>query len=140
MIWAILALLGIPLWFCAIAIGTVVFRNRKLRKRPGNAPVRVLIPGKTRWSAGHGVWVSDVFAWRGSPAAWDEDLLQVRDVIPRGADPQERKKLRRLGEHPAIATLALSDGETLDVAAGSEQRAALLGPFAAPEQVPPARR
>jgi hypothetical protein len=83
--------------------------------------------------------VSDVFAWRGSPAAWDEDLLQVSEVTLRDANPEERKKLRRLGEHPAIATLALPEGETLDVAAGSEQRVALLGPFAATEQVPPAR-
>jgi uncharacterized membrane protein YvlD (DUF360 family) len=32
MIWAILALLGVPLWFCAIGIFVLVFRNRTLRK------------------------------------------------------------------------------------------------------------
>ena len=139
MIWAILAALGVPLWLCALGILALVVQNRKLRKRYGDIPVRVRRPGKKGWTRGHAIWVSDVFAWRGSPAAWDEDLLQVSEATPRDADPQERKKLRRLGEHPAIATLALSDGETLDVAAGPEQRAALLGPFAATEQVPPAR-
>ena len=138
MIWAILAALGVPLWLCALGILMLVMQNRKLRKRYGDIPVRVRRAGKKGWTRGHAIWISDVFAWRGSPAAWDEDLLQVSEVTPRDADPQERKKLRRLGEHPAIATLALSDGDTLDVAAGSEQRVALLGPFAATEQVPPA--
>ena len=59
MIWAILVLLGVPLWLCAIGILTVVFQNRRLRKRPGNVPVRVLRPGKSRWTSGHGVWVSE---------------------------------------------------------------------------------
>ena len=139
MIWAILVFLGVPLWLCALGILSVVVQNRRLRKRYGDIPVRVRRPGKKRWTRGHAIWVSDVFAWRGSPAAWDEDLLQVSDVTLRDADPEEGKKLRRLGEHPSIVTLALPDGETLDVAAGSEQRVALLGPFAATEQVPPAR-
>lgn len=139
MIWAILVALGVPLWLCALGILTLVVQNRRLRKRYGDIPVRVRRPGRKRWARGHAIWVSDVFAWRGSPAAWDEDLLQVSEVTLRDANPEERKKLRRLGEHPAIATLALPEGEALDVAAGSEQRVALLGPFAATEQVPPAR-
>ena len=139
MIWAILAALGVPLWLCALGILMLVVQNRRLRKRYGDIPVRVRRPGKKGWTRGHAIWVSDVFAWRGSPAAWDEDLLQVSELTVRDADPQEHKKLRRLGEHPAIATLALPDGETVDVAAGSEQRLALLGPFAATEQVPSAR-
>ena len=67
MIWAILAILGIPLWFCAVAILILVIRNRSLRRRMGDVPVRVLRPGKQRWSRGHALWVSDVFAWRGIP-------------------------------------------------------------------------
>jgi hypothetical protein len=74
MIWAILALLGVPLWFCAIAIAVLVFRNRGLRKRPGDIPVRVLRAGKKRWIRAHAIWVSDVFAWRASPASWNEGL------------------------------------------------------------------
>ena len=140
MIWVILVALGVPLWLCALGIVTLVVQNRRLRNRHGDIPVRVRGPGKKRWTRGHAIWVSDVFAWRGSPAAWDEDLLQVSDVTLRDADPDERKKLRRLGEHPAIATLALPDGESLEVAAGSEQGVALLGPFAATQRVPPARR
>lgn len=131
MIWAILAAIGVPLWLCAIGILTVVFTNRKLRKRPGNIPVRVRRSGKKRWTRGHAIWVSDVFAWRGSPAAWNEDLLHVADATLRAADPEERRKLHRLGDEPAVATLALAEGETLDVAAAPDQGPALLGPYVA---------
>ena len=129
MIWAILIALGVPLWICAIGILMLLFNNRKLRKRYGDVPVRVRRPGKKRWTRGHAIWVSDVFAWRGSPAAWNEELVWVSDATPRAADPEERKKLRRLGDKPAIATLVTADGETVVVAAAPERASALLGPF-----------
>jgi hypothetical protein len=128
-IWAILAIIGVPLWLIAIALLMLFFRNRKLRKRPGNIPVRVLRPGKKRWTSGHGIWVSDVFAWRGSPAAWNEDLLQVSGVAIHCADAQERGKLHRIGEHPVVASLALDAGATLKVAARREHQSILAGPF-----------
>jgi hypothetical protein len=130
-IWAILAALGVPLWLCALGILVMVLQNRKLRKRHGDIPVRVLRPGKKRWTRGHAIWVSDVFAWRGSPAAWNEDLLQVSGAMLRAADAGERKKLHRLGDDPGVATLVLADGRSLEVAAAPGQRSALLGPFVA---------
>jgi hypothetical protein len=128
MIWAILALVGVPLWFCALGILVIVLNNRKLRKRHGDLPVRVRRPGKKRWTRGHAVWVSDVFAWRGSPAAWSEDLVHVVGVTLRDPDAEERKKLHHLGEGFPIATLSVTEGETLEVAARPEQRSTLLGP------------
>jgi hypothetical protein len=136
-IWAVLAAIGVPLWLCAIGIGMLLFNNRRLRKRYGDVPVRVRRPGKKRWTRGHGIWVSDVFAWRGSPAAWSEELLWVRDATARAADPEERKKLHRLGDEPAIATFVAADGETVEVAAAPEQASALLGPFAHPTETDP---
>lgn len=129
MIWAIFAWLGVPLWLCALGILVIVLNNRKLRKRYGDIPVRVRRPGKKRWTRGHAIWVSDVFAWRSSPAAWNEDLLQVTGVALRAPDPEERKKLHRLGDDPAIATLAIVEGGAFEVAAGPDMRSALLGPF-----------
>jgi hypothetical protein len=129
MIWAILAWLGVPLWLCALGIVVIVLNNRKLRERYGDIPVRVRRPGKKRWTRGHAIWVSNVFGWRGSPAAWNEDLLQVTGVTLRPPAPEERKTLHRLGDEPAIATLAIVEGEALEVAAGPDERSALLGPF-----------
>ena len=103
----------------------------ELRKRHGDLPVRVHRPGKKRWSRSHAIWVSDVFGWRGSPAAWREDLVQVAHATLRAADDEELKKLHRLGKDPTVATLTLAGGEILKVASRSEQGTALLGPFTA---------
>lgn len=129
MIWAVLALVGVPLWLCALGILALVYRNKSLRQRHGDIPVRVQRAGKTRWTRGHAVWVSDVFAWRGSPAAWREDLFQVTAARVGVLKPEELKKLHRLGDHPDVATLTPDVGEPLRVAVATEHRAALLGPY-----------
>jgi hypothetical protein len=131
MIWAILALLGVPLWLCAIAITVLVFRNRALRKRYGDIPVRVLRSGKKRWIRGHAIWVSDVFAWRASPASWKEGLEQVTDAsLHEHVDAQTAKKLHRLGDSPVVAALTLVGGAVIEIAARREHGFALMGPFA----------
>ena len=138
MIWAILALLGVPLWLCAVAISVLVLRNRKLRTRPGSIPARVRVAGKGRWHPGHGFWVHDVFAFRGSPAAWKEDLAQVGSVAARPATAELKKGLHRLGDDPVVATFELIPNGSLEVAAHAEHASLLLGPFgrvaAVPEQ------
>jgi hypothetical protein len=129
MIWAILAVLGVPLWLCAVAILTLLVRNRALRRRPGNVPVRFRKPGRKRWTPGHGVWVHDVFAFRGLPAAWKEVLVWASDARARDADDEQRKRLHRLGDAPVLATLTLAEGGTVELAARSEDKDDLLGPF-----------
>ncbi len=132
MVWAILALLGVPLWLCALGILALVYRNKALRQRHGDIPVRVLRAGKNRWTRGHAVWVSDVFAWRGSPAAWREDLFCVTGARVGVLEPEELKKLHRLGEEPVVATLVTDEGDPVRVAVAADRRAALLGPFGSP--------
>jgi hypothetical protein len=108
----------------------LVFRNRALRKRPGNVAARLLRPGKKRWVAGHGIWVNDVFAFRGSPAAWTEVLLPVTAASARSASAGEQKKLHRLGDDSVVAMLEVGSGDgRFDVAARPGDRALLLGPF-----------
>lgn len=107
-----------PLWLCATGILVIVLNNRRLRKRHGDI---------------HAIGVSDVFARRGSPVAWNEDLGQVIDARLRTAGPEEQKTLHRLGEGFPIATLATANGDTLAVAGpqAPSTRSALLGPFEA---------
>ena len=130
MIWAALVALGVPLWLCAAGILTLVFRSRSLRKRPGNVPCKFRPAGEKKWTSGHGVWVSDVFAWQGSTAAWKSELAWTAGLATRPPDGEERKKLRRLGDSPLIASLALAEGGTVEVAAKREDSADLVGPFA----------
>ena len=131
MIWAILALLGVPLWLCALGIFALLFQNRALKRRPGNIPVRVLRPGKKRWLKANAIWVSDVFFWRGGLGVWKEGLGQVTGASSRPADTAEQKKLHRVGPNVVIVTMTLADGGSIGVASQHERRAALLGPFGA---------
>jgi hypothetical protein len=130
MIWAVLIFVGVPLWLCVMGIAALLFRNRSLRKRYGDIPVRVLRPGKKRWTRGHSLWVSDVFTWRGSPAAWSEGLEKIVEAGVSPASSTERASLRGLAD-PVVASLVTADGPVMRVAAEAEQRVTLLGPFAA---------
>jgi hypothetical protein len=136
MIWAILIFLGIPLWFCAIGILLLLRNNASLRKRPGNVPVRVKPPGKSRWVPGHAVWIHDVFAFRASPAAWKELLVWVTGAVAREPTDGEAKKLHRLGDDKVVAVLSGAGGGTIEIAARTEHRDALLGPYAHSQAVP----
>jgi hypothetical protein len=129
MIFIVLAAVGVPLWLCAVGIVVLIKRNSWLRNRPGNIPVRIRPSGKKRWLPGHGVWVHDVFAFRGSPAAWKEALLWVTAASVRPATPEERKKLRRIGDEPVVAAFTLAGGGEIEFAARGEHRALLLGQF-----------
>lgn len=134
MIWVVLGLLGVPLWLCAAGIFVLLHNSRTLRKRPGNIPVRILRPDGKRWRRGHGIWVSDVFAWRSSPAGWNEDLRRMIGASVRSPTPKEHRKLRRL-DQPVVADLLLDGGETMTLATEGSYRELLAGPHAHP---PPA--
>jgi hypothetical protein len=132
MIWALLAAVGVPLWLCAAGILTLVLRNRSLRHRPGNIAVRQRQSGKKRWTRGHAVWVHDVLAFRGSPAAWREVLIGVRDGSTAPASSEEQKKLRSLGESPVIARFTDDDGAVFEFASGVDHATDLVGPLRPP--------
>ena len=101
MIWAILAFLGVPLWLSAGGLTVLLVRNRAIRNRPGNVQVRRRRSGKSGWTRGHGVWVHDVFTFRGSPTAWAESLVAVRDAVTLSPTTADRKKLHRLDPAPS---------------------------------------
>jgi hypothetical protein len=128
MIWAILAAVGVPLWLCAVGISALVWRNRALRHRTGNVPVRMRAAGHDRWVPGHALWVNDVLAFRGSPAAWKEALLWTAGATSREPTEAERKKLHRLGSDPVVVDVALRSGEPYAFACRAEHAATLLGP------------
>jgi hypothetical protein len=131
MTWGLLAAVGVPLWLCAAGILTLVLRNRALRHRPGNIACRLRVTPGGRWTRGHGVWVHDVFAFRGSRAAWKERLLWAIDVEVRPATEDEAKKLRAGRDHPIVVTIVgTPDDGTIEVAAREEDELLLLGPSA----------
>ena len=95
MIWIILAALGVPLWLIAIALLTLLVRNRTIRNRPGNVPVRVRVPGhKEVGPRSRRLCARRVRVPRGPPAAWDEVLEHIEGVTVRPATAEEAHQLR----------------------------------------------
>jgi len=140
MIWIIVAALVVPLWLGAAAGIPLVIRNRRLRNRRGDVVVRRRLDGQTRWTRGYGVWVHDVFAYRGSPALWIEHLVWVTDASARGlVGSQETRKLWRLGDHPTVVLMTAEDGSTVEFAVPVERALDLLGPFAVAAASPRSR-
>jgi hypothetical protein len=129
MIWAILAILGVPLWVIAGGIAYMILLNRHLRHRKGDMPVRARYASGKRWRRGHAVWIGDVFAYRSSPSSWNESLDQVRSATLRELTAEEAHALRRVDD-PVVIALA-ADDRTIEVAAAGSEKSALLGPFAA---------
>jgi hypothetical protein len=127
-IWAILALLGVPLWLCATGILVLVFRNRNLRKRATDIPMRLRVDAKGRWHRGHGLWVHDVLGFRGSPAAWNEALLWAASGSTRELTPKEAHKFRRL-DQPVAATFTTVDGPGFEAVTTQQHLPCLLGAF-----------
>jgi hypothetical protein len=128
MIWAILALLGVPLWLCAFGILVLVFRNRRLRKRAADIPLRLRVDANGRWHRGHGLWVHDVLGFRGSPAAWHEALLWASSGTARELTPEEAHKFRRL-DQPVAVSFTVVDGPAFDAITNQQHRSLLPGPF-----------
>ena len=131
MIWAILASLGVPLWLCAIGILVLVFRNRGLRKRAADIPMRLRLDAKGRWHRGHGLWVHDVLGFRGSPAAWKEALLWAAGGTSRELTAEEAHKFRRL-EQPVAVAFTAADGPAFEAVTTRQHLPLLLGPFQQP--------
>jgi hypothetical protein len=113
------------------AIALVVVRNRRMRRRPGNVPVRLWRQEDDRWVPGHGVWANDVLAVRAAPAAWGEALLWIVDAKPHRVTDEDLKKLHRIGERPVAFEFELACGGSVRMAARHEHEEALLGPFSA---------
>lgn len=118
------------LGLAALALLVTTRRNRELQRRPGNVSASVRFSERGRWLGGHGVWVDDVFAFRRSPAGWDETLLWVASATARSPAGDELDSLRRVGPDPVVVTFALASGGSITFAARPEDRDALLGPFA----------
>jgi hypothetical protein len=128
-IWAILALVGVPLWLCAIAILVLILRNRALRKRPDDIPMRLRAEPDGHWRRGHGLWAHDVLAFRASPAMWAESLLWVSDATSRELTAEEAHKFRRLDGAVGV-TLTVHGMPAAEGVTSRQHLPLLLGPYA----------
>jgi hypothetical protein len=132
MLIALLAVLGVDLIVIVVFLGFVVARRRWVSRQPGvfRGAVRVSsgnIDGLSpQWRRGYGRWVGDVIVWTKGPFLFRNELVPADGMDEeRPARPGE---VKRLGDHPVVARLK-AGGATVEVAAGGDDRALLVGPF-----------
>jgi hypothetical protein len=135
-IWLALAALGIPLWMVAGALFATLWSRREFKRAPG------VFSAKLRLVSGEVAGLTAAWPRRPLFARWVHDVL----VIHRGlalvrsnalgvgratgslvaGDPDE---VRGLGEEPVLLTLILDGGASVQLAAPSDDRDAMVGPF-----------
>lgn len=124
MIWALLALLGIPIWFIAVIL-VAVFRNRRqVRSRPD--VFRFIEEADDGWgrSVGFARWVSDVLIVHKGPALVGTD---ARQVIEAKVDGNISEPIKKLGGDVVQMTWDFADSEPKRVAVSASDLSVALG-------------
>jgi hypothetical protein len=138
-IWIILAALGIPIWLVLGGLTTTFVSRRSFKRRAGVFPVKLRVVSgevatlKDSWPRrpGYARWVHDVLLVQHGLALLRTEALAVAGVTstdsPRGDDD-----IRGLGDAPLVVTLELDGGASVELAASSDDRTTMAGPFGAP--------
>jgi hypothetical protein len=137
MLIALLVVLGVDLIVIVSFVTVVVGRRRWLKRQPGHfvGAVRVTtgqVDGMPlTWKRGSLRWVRDVLVWSKAPFMFRTQVVPIDRCT--SVDTKADSDVKRLGDRPHVATFVAGD-VTIEVAAREGQRAALLGPFAAPAE------
>jgi len=84
MIWALLAILGVPIWLIVGALGGAVWSRRRFRSQPGVFPIMVRTEGKDSWPrvVSHGRLIRDILVVNRGLALVRTELYPIVDVRP----------------------------------------------------------
>jgi hypothetical protein len=135
-IWIILAALGIPIWLVLGGLGATFLSRRSFKRRPGVFPVKLRVVSgevaklKASWPRrpGYARWVHDVLLVQHGGALRQTEAMAVTRVTEaissRGADD-----IRALGDAPLVMSLELDGGAKVELAAPTDVRGLMVGPF-----------
>jgi hypothetical protein len=140
MLWAILALLGVPIWLVVGGLAIMLWSRSRFKKQDG------VFPAKMRHESGAASGDGEKWPPVSSYALWVHDVLLVHkglgmmQTIPLGvvgaegsvesADPE---KVKRMGENPMLLRFRLDDGAVLQMAVPGDSLTLAQGPFSISE-------
>jgi len=138
MIWALLAILGVPIWLVVGALAAAFWNRRQFRNSPG------VFSAKVRINSGSFDGLSSSWPIMPAQARWVHDVLLVNKGLALlrtqplpVATAQERveeadsQEIKRLGDNPILLQFCLDNGASMQLAAPSEARSLAYGPFEA---------
>ncbi len=125
MIWATLALLGIPIWFIALIL-IAAFKNRNtVRSNPDIFGFKIKKGDRFTRGKSYARWVSDVLIVHTGIALIRTAASQVGSITVLG--PVEPSP-KGLGDHPTEVALTYSGGNKFSIAVSDDDLTAALGP------------
>jgi hypothetical protein len=140
MIWALLAILGVPIWLVLGALGFALYNRHRFKNAPGTFRL------KLRKESGTYEGIGDKWPKPSSYALWVHDVLLVHKglgLVPttaigmaamessgQSADPEE---VKGLGDNPTILRFRLDDESIIQMAVPGDAREIAQGPFTANE-------
>lgn len=126
MIWAALALLGIPIWFIAVIL-IAAFRNRTaVRSHPDEFDYKLRKGDDWQRKKGYARWVSDVLIFHAGIALMRADAVQVSALETIDTT---RLPSKGLGDNPTGLRITYVGGESVVIAVSAQNLDAALGPM-----------
>ena len=140
MIWATLALLGVPLWLIVGGLAASFWNRNRFKKQDG------AFPTKLRLESGTAPGVSEKWPPLPAYALWVHDVLLVNKglalvrTLPIGVEAPQRaaesadpEEVKRLGADPVLLRFRLDNGAVLEMAVPGNSQTLAQGPFSSSE-------
>ena len=136
MVWALLAILGVPLWLVVGGLTVTLLNRRRFKKQPDVFRMKLrLKDGESdfageKWPrmANYGRWVHEVLLYNKGLGLVPTVAIgvQAMEADAQEADPKEAKGL---GDNPVTILLRLDDGSRVYLGVAAEAVELAQGPF-----------
>lgn len=126
MIWALLALLGVPIWLIVVVLLAALRNRRSVRTDSGVFIYKEYGPKGWPRQRGYARWVSDVLILHSGIALIRSEATQATSA---GTIEEPTPPSKGLGEEPITIRVAFADGSTAIMAVPSNASADAFGPW-----------
>lgn len=131
MLWALLAILGVPIWLVVGGLSLALWNRHKFKQQPGVFPLKLRVDSGSvhgfneKWPpmSAYAVWVHDVLLVH-------KGLGLIRTVpLPVAAGEGEPDDVLHLEGQPYLLNFRLDDAAVIQMAVEGDVRSLAQGPF-----------
>ena len=131
MIWAILAILGIPIWLLLGALAGAFASRRHFQRSPGVFALRMreVSADTQKWGGkAHACWIHDVLLVN-KGLALARTVPIAADSLVSAPEPADASTIKGLGDEPVAFVVDIDDGPRLEIAIAAELAPVATSPF-----------
>ncbi len=136
MLWALMAILGVPLWLVIGGLSFSLYNRHKFRQRPDVFTTKIRLESgsasgfKEKWPpvSNYALWVHDVLLVHKGLGLMPTTPVGVVGLEGSLSDANP-EQVKRLGENPKVLRIKLDDGSVLQLAVPEEHLVLAQGPF-----------